>query len=103
MLTVCEQRSTKSLGVVVLQDVKDLFGDAHARGATSSRVPEVDQQCQTLLARRVQVYGALQHVDQVLYPLGCLLGVLVLRQQVQTRPSLVVKTKQDLLAGFILL
>jgi hypothetical protein len=98
---VCEQCPAKSLWVVILQDVEDLFGDTQARGSASSSVPEVDQQRQALLARWVQVYGSLQHVDQVLYPLGCLLGVLVLWQQVEARPSLVVKTKEDLLASCI--
>jgi hypothetical protein len=94
-----EQCPAETLGVVVLQDIKDLLGYTYARGATSAGVPEVDQQRQTLLPRRVEVNCALQHVDQVFHALRCLLGVLVLRQQVQARPSLVVEAEKNLLAS----
>lgn len=98
-----DQSPTQSLRVVSLEDTHDLPRRADARLASSTAIPKVDQERERFLPRGRNVQGALEHVDQVLHLLRVGLCVLVLRQQVQAGPTLLVEAQDDLLARCVLL
>jgi hypothetical protein len=82
LLTLRDQSSAESLGVVVLQDVQDLSGLTNARSAAAGSTLEVDKQGSRLLSRAHHVDDSIQHESQVVNLAVAILCVLLARVEV---------------------
>jgi hypothetical protein len=85
--TIDNQSLAQSLGVVRLQDVQNLLGQAKTRGGVGAALAglEVDQESQLLLLGGHDVDDALQHVNEVLDLAGGGIGVLAAGVQIMAR------------------
>lgn len=91
------QRPPQPLRIMILQNMQHAPRNRQTGLPLGTTIPEIDQQRQRLLPGGRNIQRPLQHVHQMLHLLGPRLGVLVLREQVQARPALLVEAEQDLL------
>lgn len=101
-LTLRNQGSSESLGVVVLEDVQDLPGLANAGSAAAGSTLEVDQEGSRLLSRAHHVDDSIQHESQVVNLAVAVLCVLLARVEVQTGASIDVVAHDNLFTRLIL-
>lgn len=87
---------------MVLKDIQGLLRLCYGRILSRPGVVEVDDQRKSLLIRTHQVNDPLQHENQMLYLSVTPLGVLILRDEVQTRPRMNIVAEYHLLSCFIL-
>ena len=93
ILTVCDQRPAEPLRVMVLKNIQYSSSSAYTRIAPGAGIAEVYQERQTLLARRRNLQCPLQHENQMLYLLGAVRGILLVRKQVQAGTAIVIESK----------